>query len=71
MLALGEETLAGERRFLDQLAELKRPSSERRPITEMLAMYEAHRRSSSGEPSQLYEETTRPRPSGRDSAHRN
>ena len=42
VLALGEETLAGERRFLDQLAALKRPSSERRPIREMLAMYEAH-----------------------------
>ena len=42
VLALGEETLAGERRFLDQLAALKRPSSERRSIREMLAIYEAH-----------------------------
>lgn len=44
VLALGEETLAGERRFLDQLAGLKRPSSERRLIRQMLASYEEHHR---------------------------
>jgi hypothetical protein len=44
VLALGEETLAGERRFLDQLAGLKRPSSERRLIRQMLAVYEEHHR---------------------------
>ncbi len=44
VLALGEETLAGERRFLDQLTGLKQPSSERRLIRRMLALYEAHHR---------------------------
>jgi len=42
VLALGMETLQGERRFLDQLAGLKRPSSEHRLIRQMLALYEAH-----------------------------
>jgi hypothetical protein len=44
VLALGEETLAGERQFLDQLTGLKQPSSERRLIRRMLAIYEAHHR---------------------------
>jgi hypothetical protein len=42
VLALGEATLQGERHFLDRLAELKQPAVDRRPIQEMLALYEAH-----------------------------
>jgi hypothetical protein len=44
VLALGEATLQGERRFLDRLAGLKRPTAERPLIRQMLARYETHHR---------------------------
>jgi hypothetical protein len=44
VLALGEATLQGERRFLDRLAGLKRPTAERPLIRQMLAIYETHHR---------------------------
>jgi hypothetical protein len=44
VLALGEATLQEERRFLDRLAGLKRPTAERPLIRQMLALYETHHR---------------------------
>lgn len=44
VLALGEATLQEERRFLDRLAGLKRPTAERPLIGQMLALYETHHR---------------------------
>jgi hypothetical protein len=44
VLALGEATLQGERRFLARLAALKRPTAERPLIRQMLARYETHHR---------------------------
>lgn len=44
VLALGEATLQEERRFLDRLAGLKRPTADRLLIREMLAVYETHHR---------------------------
>jgi hypothetical protein len=44
VLALGEATLQEERRFLDRLAGLKRPTAERLLIRQMLALYETHHR---------------------------
>lgn len=44
VLARGEATLQGERRFLDRLAGLKRPTAERPLIRQMLARYETHHR---------------------------
>jgi hypothetical protein len=42
--ALGELALEGERRFLDQLANLAGPRAGRSRIRQMLALYEAHHR---------------------------
>jgi hypothetical protein len=44
VIALGEATLQEERRFLDRIAVLKRPTAERLPIRQMLALYETHHR---------------------------
>lgn len=44
VVALGQMALQGERSFLDQLRELKRPKVKRALIREMLALYEAHHR---------------------------
>jgi hypothetical protein len=44
LLALGERTLQAERRFLDQLARLKRPTAERPRIQQMLGLYETQHR---------------------------
>ncbi len=44
VLALGEATLQEERRFLDRLAGLKRPTAERSLIRQMLVLYETHHR---------------------------
>ena len=44
VLALGEATLQGERRFLDRLAGLKRPTAQRPLIRQMLARYQTHHR---------------------------
>lgn len=44
LVALGQVSLQGERRFLDHLGELRRPRAGGALIGQMLALYEAHHR---------------------------